>query len=130
MPTSFVPPAPTSGPSAARWVLVVLGSWLFLSAFAWPHTGEQLTNAWLVGGTCVAITLGSMAAPRLRYFNTLLSAWLLVSAYALPHLSAATMWNNALVALAMFVTSLMPSGPVSGTGPLGSVWPQTPQRAR
>jgi hypothetical protein len=92
----------------ARVVNVVLGAWLFVSAFAWPHGTVQLTNAWVCGLVVMGAALIAMRVEELRLVETAVAAWLFVSAFALPA-SAATAWHNAIVALAMFVVSLVPN---------------------
>jgi hypothetical protein len=101
------------GPAArgapARIISVILGVWLFLSAFTWPHAHAQLTNTWILGVLCVIFSLVALSIPWVRYLNTLLSIWLFISAWALPTVTVATIWNNALVAIAIFIVSLVPS---------------------
>jgi multisubunit Na+/H+ antiporter MnhB subunit len=87
---------------------VILGAWLFISAFAWPHTTSQMSNTWIVGVLCVICALISVAVPWVRYLNTALAVWLFVTTWALPSTSPGTVWNNILVAIAMFVVSLTP----------------------
>jgi hypothetical protein len=92
---------------APRVANLILGVWLFISAFLWPHSQAQMTNTWIVGVLAVVFSLISMyAAPQARYLNTILSIWLFVSAWALPRVSVGTMWNNAIVAILMFIFSL------------------------
>ena len=94
---------------AARTLNVLLGVWLFVSAFVWAHSQAQLTNTWIRGVLCVVFALFAMRAERARFLNTALAVWLFVSAFALPGSSQGTVWNNALVASAVFVVSLAPS---------------------
>jgi hypothetical protein len=91
----------------------ILGAWLFISAFAWPHTMAQMTNTWIVGVLCVICALISMAVPPVRYLVTALAVWLFISTWALPSASPGTLWNNVLVAIAMFVVSLV--APAAGS---------------
>lgn len=93
-----------------RTLNVILGVWLFISAFVWPHTRVQMTNTWIVGVLCVIFALVAMSVPRVRHLNTLLSIWLFISAWALPVHSVGTVWNNVLVAIAIFIVSLLPEG--------------------
>lgn len=93
----------------ARIVSVILGAWLFLSAFLWPHGSVQLTNTWVCGVLAVAFALIAMRLEEARFLNTALSIWLFISAFALPVLSAGTIWNNAIVAIGLFVASLAPN---------------------
>lgn len=92
-----------------RYWNVILGVWLFISAFAWQHTQAQQTNTWIVGLLGVAFALWAIAAPAMRYLNTALAVWLFISVWALPTVNAATVWNNIIVAVAMFVISLVPA---------------------
>jgi hypothetical protein len=100
----------------ARTLNVILGVWLFISAFAWPHTPASFTNTWLVGLLVVIFALIAMRTPSTRYVNTALAIWLFISAFALPRASVATAWNNALCAIAIFILSLVP-GSIAGPVP-------------
>src|SRR5579883_1222244 len=88
----------TRGPAvrgaAPRIINVILGVWLFISAFVWPHTQAQMTNTWILGVLCVIFALVAMAVPWVRFLNTLLAIWLFISAWALPLVSVGTVWNN------------------------------------
>lgn len=104
-----------------RWLNVVLGAWLFISAFAWPHSQEQMTNTWIIGALTVVFALAAIRYPQARFANSLLAIWLFISAFALPRVSTATVWNNVIVAIAIFIVSLAPSAPTTaerlpGTG--------------
>ncbi len=98
----------------ARGASVVLGVWLFISAFVWPHSAPQQTNTWILGVLFVIFALIAMGSPQLRYVNTVLSIWLFISVWALPHNNRGTMWNNALVAIAVFLLSLVPGAAERG----------------
>ncbi len=104
---------------SARFINVILGGWLFISAFIWPHAHGQFTTAWLVGLAVTAIAIIGYWAPQIRYLNTLLAVWLFCSAFALPRLTVGTAWNHALVAIAIFIASLAPTSK-----------PRTPQTQR
>ena len=95
--------------STTRVVNIVLGIWLFISAFLWPHSYAQMTNTWICGVLAVAFAMIAVRVPEARYLNTLLGVWLFVSVWALPTINAATPWNNALVAVAIFLVSLAPA---------------------
>lgn len=89
----------------ARAANAVLGLWLFLSAFLWPHTFFHQTNAWIVGMAVVTLAMfGLTGVGWARYANAALGAWLILSAILVPRVGAATFWNHLLVgfALAMF----------------------------
>src|SRR5262245_35370846 len=103
---------------SAQVLNVVLGVWLFVSAFLWPHHEAVMPNTWIIGALVVVFSLLSMRVPELRYFNTALAVWLFISVWAVPDIAAATTWNNAIVAVAVLVTSLIPqrSRPTRTTG--------------
>ncbi len=85
---------------------LILGVWLFLSAFLWMHTPAQRANTWILGVLFAVGALVAMQVARALWAHVVLSIWLFISVWALPHESPATMWNNALVAIAVFVISL------------------------
>ncbi len=104
--------------TTARIVNIVLGIWLFVSAFLWQHTYAQMNNTWIVGALCVAFALVAMRVQEARYLNTLLAVWLFISVWALPAMSMATRWNNALVAIAVLALSLSPAYLGGGAKPI------------
>ena len=94
------------GGLAARVVNLVLGVWLFVSAFAWTHGKAQMTNTWILGVLAVIFALIATRVPKASYLNTALAVWLFISAFALPRMHQGTAWNNVLVAIVMFFVSL------------------------
>ena len=94
---------------AARTLNVLLGIWLFISAFAWRHNTAEMTNTLVLGVLCAIIALIAMRMEQVRFVNTALGVWLFISAFALKPNSTATGWNNALVAIAIFIISLTPT---------------------
>ncbi len=92
----------------ARGLNILLGIWLFISAFVWPHTVPQRTNTWIMGVLCVIFAAIALSVPAVRWLNTALAIWLFISVWALPHVNVGTQWNNALVAVAIFIISLIP----------------------
>jgi len=93
----------------ARVANIVVGVWLFISAFLWRHSPAQMTNTWVLGLLCVAFALVALAVPEARYLNTALSIWLFLSAFVLPRVSQLTVWNNVISAVAIFLLSLAPA---------------------
>lgn len=93
-----------------RWVNLVLGAWLFISAFIWPHTASSQANTWIVGALMAGAAIWAMFAPPVRWVNTVLAIWLFISTFFIPHVTTGTVWNNAIVAILVFLVSLVPSG--------------------
>jgi hypothetical protein len=77
-----------------RLINALLGLWLFFSAFLWPHTPVERTNAWVVGMLAVTAALVGLSGRTL-------GGWLVVSAILLPRFTAATFWNHLLVGVAL-----------------------------
>lgn len=94
-------------PKLARWGNVVLGVWLFVSAFLWRHTSAQYADTWIMGLVTVAVALIAVGATGFRFLNTVAGAWLMISVFVLPITSAATRWNNYIVGFGIVVLSLV-----------------------
>jgi hypothetical protein len=94
----------------ARLVNVSLGFWLYLSAFLWPHTHFERSNAWVCGIVAVTSALLGLRAVRVgRYVNALVGAWLIVSALFMRRSMGATFWNHLLVGFALALFAMLPS---------------------
>ncbi|HEX3866835.1 MAG TPA: hypothetical protein VHV78_08790 [Gemmatimonadaceae bacterium] len=91
----------------ARIVNVILGAWLFISTFAWPHTAQSRINTWSLGLLIVLFAIFSIAQPTVRRLNTMAAVWLFFSSLAISQLAQATAWNNMIVAIAVFVVSFI-----------------------
>jgi hypothetical protein len=94
---------------SARYVNIILGAWLFISAFLWHHSPSEYINAWLIGLLVVLTAFVGFWVEQVRYVNTALAVWLFLSAWALPRLTVGTTWNHALVGIAIFIASLIPN---------------------
>jgi hypothetical protein len=92
-----------------RTAMIILGVWLFASAFLWPHAPEQRLNAAVVGAAVVAIEIAALEAwPWIFVVDVALSIWLFVALWVLPGTTAGLMVNNMLVAVLMFGFSVIP----------------------
>jgi hypothetical protein len=96
--------------TAARWLRLLLGCWLFLSAFLWHHGSAQFANTWIVGVVMVALSVLALLGQRwARYLNAIAAVWLFFATLLLPDIRLGTLWNNCLVAMAVFVISMLPA---------------------
>ena len=107
----------------ARYASIVLGLWLVISAFLWPHSMGQQTNAWVVGILTIAFALLAAGRDDLRYLVTALAVWLFASIWVVPSIRIATLWNNGIVAAGLFVFSLIPNLRAGTTRPRRLVRP-------
>jgi hypothetical protein len=94
----------------SRVMDVALGLWLVVSAFLWQHGLPQFLNATVIGAA-IAIDAGMALAghERARFGNRALAVWLFVSNLVLPGTTLATAWNHALVAVFLFLRSMVPT---------------------
>jgi hypothetical protein len=98
----------------ARAANALIGFWMFLSTFLWPHAPAQRLTGWIVGTAAVTGAMaGLMSRTWGRYVNAALGGWLLVSGLFLPRLRPATFWNDMLVGFGLVLFSMM-SGPGFG----------------
>jgi hypothetical protein len=89
---------------------VALGLWLCVSAFLWPHGLPQFLNATVIGAAIAIDAAMALAGhERARIGNRALAVWLFVSNLLMPHTSLATAWNHALVAVLVFLLSMVPT---------------------
>ena len=81
----------------ARYANILLGLWLFLTAFAWRHAPAAWANTWIVGLLVVAVAIWGLTYQGLWRVNALLGLWLIVAALVFPHLLGASRANNIVV---------------------------------
>ncbi len=102
-----------SGPdSDFTWPRIVdflLGLWLFFSAILWPHSLHEQQNVCILGALIAIIGAWAMFAHGVHYVNTLAAIWLFFSTLDMRHAVAATAWNDVIVAIVVFVLSLVPN---------------------
>lgn len=97
----------TTHARTARTLQVLLGLWLFLSAFLWTHRPAVRLDDWAAG---LAILLGATVAatfPRLRWAIAALAVWLLAVEAILPAPRAVTRWHDGVVAVMVLLAALV-----------------------
>jgi heme A synthase len=90
-------------------IIGILGGWLVVSGFLWPHTTAQRVSTSLVG--ILAIVFAGVSAyskPNARYVNAALAVWLFFSTFALPAISKLGAWNDLFVSVLMLACALAP----------------------
>ena len=86
---------------------IVLGVWLFASAFLWQHTPATFINALVVGVVIAASAALAYRWPAARIVDTAAGVWLIASLFAWPSVGPATTWNNFFVGAAVALVSLV-----------------------
>jgi hypothetical protein len=79
----------------------ILATWLFLSAFLWPHSNGQFIVAVVGGGLCTGYALRSALLNRQDGRLAAVAVWVLVGAFILPAVNRMTVANHAIVAGAL-----------------------------
>ena len=91
-----------------RYANLVLGSWLFISAFAWPHSRDACAAAWISGAMIAMNAFAAIWASPARIFNVVLAgialAWQVAAASHEPTARVNAMVVSGLV----IVLSLVP----------------------
>ena len=92
-----------------RYCNMLLGLWLFLSAFAWGHTPGNRINTCLVGlFVGIAATMAT-GASVMRRLTAALAGWLMFTTLIVYSARPATFWNNLILAALVLGVSLVPS---------------------
>jgi hypothetical protein len=99
----------------ARILGVLLGLWLLMSTFMWPHSSAQATNAVLCGIACMVFSLLGLYFGPARFVTAALGAWLALSTAFMPTPSRGGAWHNAVVGIVMFVLGMIGSGVGAGS---------------
>lgn len=100
----------------ARYLSATLGAWLLISALSLQQGASVQTNTWIAGSLICVMSLAAIAKSAVRWATAALSVWLFVSTLLLPDSSFVTSWHNTVIAVLVFVLSLVPNAGVLGTG--------------
>jgi len=95
---------------SARIFNVLIGTWLFLSAFAWPHTHGQKLAAIICGAATAVLSLAANYFSGLRYLTAVIAVMLFVISVTGASRWNTTFWHNGIVAVAIFVAALVDRG--------------------
>jgi hypothetical protein len=100
--------------TTSAFINVLVGVWLLVSAFAWPHPDVLRTDTWVVGALIVSCSLLVGFLPGLRYLNAALAVWLFATTLALDNQHLGTAWNNVIAAVLVFAVSVAQSSTLDG----------------
>jgi hypothetical protein len=89
---------------------VLVGTWLFLSAFAWPHSTPQGVTALVCGAMTVLLSLATMYFSGVRYLTAVVALILFVTSLGTAERLDRTFWHNSIMAIAIFVAALVDRG--------------------
>ena len=89
--------------------IATLCSWLMISTFAFPQSGESFMLCWILALLVSGIAMASPGRMSLRLLISGLSFVLFWSAILLPNVSFWARINNGLVGAILFAVSIVPS---------------------
>jgi hypothetical protein len=92
-----------------RFANIVMGAWLFVSAFIWSHDASSRVNTLVLGLLIATIGALSTLKSSARLLNVVAAVWLFFSTLWIFHPSSTAGWNNAIVALLVFAISFVPT---------------------
>ena len=90
-------------------VITTLASWLMISTFAFPQSGESFLVSWLVALFVSGIAIASPGRMNLRLLIAGLAFVLFWSAILLPDVSFAARVSNGIVGALLFAVGVIPS---------------------
>lgn len=90
-----------------RLAVVVLSVWVLFSGNAWAHTRPNQINNAAVGAALFFFGVLAIRREWARYVTLALGVWLFAFTAFISRGSSITFWNDAMVALAVFVLSLV-----------------------
>jgi len=90
-----------------RFLNVLLGVWLVLSAFILPHTFDEAMVAWILGALIALSSATSFVAHEISYIDAIFAVLLGASALVLSKAPAVTRINEGGIALAVLVLSIL-----------------------
>ena len=86
---------------------VLIGVWLIVSAFAWPHTSTMTTTTVACGLLTAALSIATIYYRSARYLNLAVAVLLFGATALLSSRADPTFWNNVIAAMAIFVAALL-----------------------
>ena len=89
----------------ARIFNILMGLWLFVSAFVLPQGHGQVASTAICGALTVLFTLLSSYDSRSRYLTEAVGALVVVLAFAVHPLGSATFWHNGVVGISIAVAA-------------------------
>jgi hypothetical protein len=90
-------------------LIVTLASWLMISTFAFPQSGESFLLAWIIALLVSGISIAAPGRMNLRLIISGLAFILFWSAILLPDLSIPARVSNGAVGALLFALGIVPS---------------------
>ena len=87
--------------------VIVLAGWVLFSGSAWSHSRPNQLNNAIVGAGLLFFGAVSIRHEWARYVTLALGVWLFAFTVLVSRGNPVTFWNDAMVAITVFVLSLL-----------------------
>lgn len=91
-----------------RYASLVLSAWLFVSAFAWPHSRDACGAAWISASLIGMTAFAAIWASAARFFNLIMGGMALIWLTAAASQEPAARVNGIIVSVLVMAFSLVP----------------------
>lgn len=88
---------------------MVIGMWLQVSAFAWPHADGSRISSWVMGLLISVVAVLSLGAPPMRWLNAVLAVWLMAWTAATATGDGTSFYNGMISGALVLLLSLVGS---------------------
>src|SRR5438045_9628500 len=85
----------------------LIGIWLFVTAFMWPHTPAEMTVTVVAAILTFALAILAIYTRAASYMNEIVAVLLFLSVLTVHSLARATMWYNVIVTIELFICALL-----------------------
>jgi hypothetical protein len=89
----------------ARIFNILMGMWLFVSAFVWPQGRGQVATTALCGVLTTLTAVLTSYDNRSRYLTEVIGALVVVLAFTVQPLGSATFWHNGIMGISIAVAA-------------------------
>ena len=97
----------------ARIFNILMGLWLFASAFILPQGRGQWTSTAICGVLAALFAALTSYNLRSRYVTAAIGALVVLLAFALHPLGSATFWHNGIIGISIAVAAVADRGPLA-----------------
>jgi len=92
---------------------ILMGVWLFTSAFVLPQGRGQFASTAVCGALTALFAALTSYNRRSRYVTAALGAFVVVLAFAIHPLGSATFWHNGIIGISIAVAAVTDRGPLA-----------------
>ena len=92
---------------------ILMGVWLFVSAFVLPQGRVQFASTALCGALTALFAVFTSYDLRARYVTAAVGALVVVLAFALQPMGSATFWHNGIMGISIAVGAWADRGPLA-----------------